>query len=275
MRNSSSIGLAALLVVLACGGYLLFRQPPGVEEAPPAAAKAAPDAGRGARADAPGGEATGRMAGGIPESAKLHESSVKVELEPDMTVFEGKHPAPDAGTAWEGLTGKDLLSALAGLAQSGEGGLARAWEIVRGEHDPAAKLAVMRAAAAKGGSGVAAILKDGLAAGHPQIRYEAVELLEPMQGREEATRREVLRAAAENADVNVAAAALGQLANDPRKEDLEVMFRFLDHPDEKIASSARGTIDFLIDVEFQGSAEAGAWWQANAGNFDEELSPVE
>ena len=99
--------------------------------------------------------------------------------------------------------------------------------------------------------------------------------MKPLKVELDLSRREVLGAAAESADVNVAAAALGQLANDPRKEDLEVMFRFLDHPDEKIASSARGTIDFLIDVEFQGSAEAGAWWQANAGKFDEELGPVE
>jgi hypothetical protein len=192
-----------------------------------------------------------------------------------MSAFDGKAPALDAAVAWDKLSGNELLTALAGLAQSQEDGMAKAWEIVRDEHDPAAKLAVMRAAAAKGGPAVAAILKEGLAAAHPQIRYEAVELVEPMQGRDEGTRRELLSAAAASADENVAAAALGQLANDPRKEDLEVMFRFLDHPDEEIAASARGTIDFLIDAEFQSAAEAGAWWQANAGKFDAELAPVE
>jgi len=257
----------------------LRPSPPPPAEAPAAAGKVVRESARGPRVDTPDAKPArrgGRMGGAIPESAKLFDSVVTVELDPDMSVFEnGKSAVPDAATAWDKLSGNDLLAALAGLAQSQEDGFAKAWGIVRDEHDPAAKLAVMRAAAAKGGPAAGPILKDGLSALHPQIRYEAVELVEPMQGRDESTRRELLGSAAASTDANVAAAAIGQLANDPRKADLELMFRFLDHPDQKIAASARGTIDFFIDAEFQTAAEASNWWQANAASFDDELSPLE
>ena len=271
--TAKSGAFLVLLLLLAAAGFLVFAPSESVEAGAPApAVRAAKEARSAERPEATRREAP-RSSEERREAARMHSSSVTVELEPDMKAFEEGGAAADEATL-AGLEGKELLAALGALGRSGDEGFAKAWEIVRDEHDPAAKLAVMRAAVAKGGPALAGILKDGLAAAHPQIRYEAVELVEPLQGKDEATRRGVLGAAA-SGDAAVAAGALGQLAQDPRKEDLAVMFRFLDHPDTQVAASARGTIDFFVDAEFKTTAEAEAWWQGNQARFDDELSPVD
>ncbi|WP_367871424.1 hypothetical protein [Luteolibacter sp. Populi] len=272
-----------LLLLLGAAGFFLFAP----QELPESGAVSGPAGKAGPAKELRSGERpetarresarAARSAEEGREATRTLRSSVTVELSPDMKAF-GEGAALDEATAAAleagRLQGAELHAALGALGRSGGEGMAKAWEIVRDEHDPAAKLAVMRSAAAKGGPGLAAILKDGLAAAHPQIRYEAVELVEPLQGKDEATRREVLGAAA-SGDAAVAAGALGQLAQDPRKEDLALMFRFLDHPDAEVAASARGTIDFYVDAEFKTTAEAQVWWQGNQAQFDDELEPVE
>ena len=244
------------------------------------------------------------------EGAKVNASEVDVELDPDMDFYtdsgDGLTDAELADLKSGRLSGGDLAEALAKLrgtafdnlpvdvstylpsenqevrqaalavlAGSGPMGLAKAWDAVRSGKDPEAKLIVMRMAAEKDGEGLAALLKEGLESDHPQLRYEAVELVEPLQGKNEAVRREVLQASVKSPHSDVALAALEQLTEDPRKADLVILFDGLSHPDEEVSSSARGTIDFLIDHEFQTAEEARAWWQENGKSFDDELSPAE
>lgn len=216
---------------------------------------------------------------GVEEIAALREGRLAgKELTDALAALRGTAFADLPLDVAAYLASEDLAvrqSALAVLAASGSEGLAFAWEAVKDGRDPAATLAVMRIAASKGGEDLATVLKDGMQASHPQIRYDAMELVEPLQGRDEETRREVLAAAASSSDPAVASAAVGQLTHDPRKADLGILFDFLDHPDAGISATARGTIDFLIDAEFKTRAEAAAWWEQNAARFDDELSPVE
>lgn len=244
------------------------------------------------------------------ESAGFGRAGVAVELEPDMEYFQGSGEGLDdavladlkAGklsgealvSALSALRGTDFeelpldlsaflvseevqvrRAALAVLAGAGPEGLAKAWEAVRAGTDPLSMLAVMKVAAAKGGKGLAPILKDGISASHPQIRFDAMEMVEPLQGKDERARREVLRAAAGSEHADVAAVAVGQLSYDPRKADLSILFELLDHPDAEVKAAARGSIDFLIDADFSTTAEARAWWESHAREFDDELSPVE
>jgi len=244
------------------------------------------------------------------EEAKLHAGKVAVELEPDMEYFggtgeglsdaaledlkAGRLSGSGLAAALSALRGADFdelpldvtlflasedegvkRAALAVLAGSGPQGSARAWEAVRDGSDPVAMLAVMKIAASKGGVETSGILTDAIEAAHPQIRYEAMELVEPLQGKDERVRREVLQAAVSSRHTDTALSAIGQLSSDPGKADLAILFGFLDHPDQKVSASARGSIDFLINVEFATSGQARKWWEAHAENFDEELSPTE
>lgn len=244
------------------------------------------------------------------ESAQLNANRVTVELEPDMTYYAGTGEGPDeaglehlkAGrlsgealaavlSSMRGMTFEELpvdisaflsspdeavkRAALAVLAGAGPEGQALAWEAVRDGQDPLAMLAVMKVAAAKGGPALGPIVKDSIAADHPQIRYDAMELIEPLQGKDERTRRELLHVAAASEHPDVALSAIGQLSSDPRKADLALLFDFLDHPEEEVSSSARGAVEFLIDRDFPTAGEARAWWEANARSFDDELSPID
>ena len=244
------------------------------------------------------------------EDAKLHESKVAVELEPDMEYFKGTGEGLGDATledmkagrlsgsglaaALAALRGTDFdelpvdvtsfltsededvrRAALAVLAGSGPLVSAKAWEAVRDGSDPVAMLAVMKITASKGGAETGVILSEAIEAAHPQIRYEAMEMVEPLQGKDERARREVLQAATSSRHADTALSAIGQLSSDPRKADLAILFGFLDHPDQQVSASARGGIDFLINEEFSTSAQARTWWEVHAGNFDDELSPAE
>lgn len=244
------------------------------------------------------------------ESMVTNRASVAIELKPDMEFFKESGGGLDEATladlrdgklsgeklalalaALRGTPFEDLpaqlsehlaspdaevrKAALAALASSGSEGLQKAWDAVRDGSDPLSMLAVMKVAAGAGGSGLSAILIDGIASSHPQIRFEAVEMVEPLHGTNEIERREVLRAAAASEHPEVALPAITELSVDPRKPDLMILFDYLGNPDPEVSESARGSIDFMIDQSFATPAEAHSWWTANAKNFDDELNPVD
>jgi hypothetical protein len=246
----------------------------------------------------------------IMEAMATNRASVTIELKPDMDFFKesggGLDEATLAALRNGTLSGEKLAlalaalrgtrfdelpeqvsehlaspdaevrkAALAALAGSGEEGLQKAWDAVRDGSDPLSMLAVMKIAGEEGGSALSAILKEGIAAAHPQIRFEAVEMVEPLQGRNEAVRREVLGAAAASEYPEVALPAITELSVDPRKQDLVILFDYLGNPDPEVSESARGSIDFMIDQSFSSPDEARSWWAANGKNFDDELNPVD
>ena len=315
MKSKSTKWVAAGLAAGALLSVLLLVRPETPDGAPEGRTESAEKSGlremRPARGERP--REAGRPAVSRQErfeSAQLNANRVTVELEPDMTYYAGTGEGPDAAaleklkagrlsgdalatvlSAMRGMAFEELpvdisafldspddsvkRAALAVLAGAGPEGQALAWEAVRDEEDPLAMLAVMKVAAAKGGPALGPILKDSIAADHPQIRYDAMELIEPLQGKDERTRRGLLREAAASEHQDVALSAIGQLSSDPRKADLAILFDFLDHPEERVSSSARGTVEFLIDRDFPTAGEARAWWEANAGSFDDELSPTD
>ncbi|WP_265594764.1 hypothetical protein [Haloferula sp. BvORR071] len=285
MIRKTSAAIVLLLLVVAVAYFLWPRQdaqPPHTGPEKPPKSKVLPDTtGRKSPTSKPGDStASPRLGGTAPQDARTNFNSVEVELEPDMSAFANQElpaqldEATAAALAKGSLGGEDLLKALAVLVKSGEDGTKKAWEAVKDEHDPAAKLAVLRAAAAESDPVVADILKDGLKSKNAQLRYESVELVESLRGRDDAARRSVLTAAS-TADANTASSALGQLADDTRKDDLAVMFHYLDNPNAEVADSARGTIDFLVNEEFKSAAEAQAWWKSHAKDFDDELQENE
>lgn len=305
--------LALLVIAVGLLMALKFLRPAGEESSGPLRASKEESRSPRAREESgshPASSGKTRTRREAFEGAKVNASEVDVELDPDMDFYTDSGDGPTAseladlksgrlsgaelaevlaklrGTTFENLpvdistylsseNQEVRQAALAVLAGSGPLGLAKAWDAVRGEKDPEAKLVVMRLAAEKDGEGLAALLKEGLESNHPQLRYEAVELVEPLQEKDDPVRREVLQESVKSPHSDVALAALEQLTEDPRKADLVILFDGLSHPDEEVSSSARGTIDFLIDHEFQTADEARAWWKENEKSFDDELTPVE
>lgn len=101
-----------------------------------------------------------------------------------------------------------------------------------------------------------------------------MELAGDFQGRDESSRRAVMASAAA-AGADMALAAAGNLTLDPRKADRAVLFSFIDHPDARVSSAARGSVDFLIGSEFPTTEAALSWWQSESASFDDELSPLD